>query len=284
MNEFIFVLMRSYSHISLTTLVLKRTCLIFIIQQLEVIMMKKLDNKVVLVTGATSGIGAGCVELFAEHGAKVVFCGRNTERGVALEEKVTALGGVAKFVSCDTANEENVKRMIQTTVDSFGGIDILMNNAGVMLPSMEIERMPVEDWRATFDINVTGYFLVTRYAKPYLLERKGVILNNASIAGLQYYAAGRSYAYSASKAAVIQFSHQMAKNYGEEGVRVNCICPGIIDTPILGDRDRKVYAQRIPLGYVGTPEDVAKVALFLVSDDSAYLTGVVLPVDGGASL
>ena len=101
---------------------------------------------------------------------------------------------------------------------------------------------------------------------------------------MQHYAVGRSYAYSASKAAVIQFSHQLAKNYGSEGVRVNCICPGIIDTPILGSRDRGIYAERIPLGYVGTPEDVAKVALFLVCDDSAYLTGVVLPVDGGACL
>ena len=127
-------------------------------------------------------------------------------------------------------------------------------------------------------------FYVTRYAKPYLLESKGVILNNASIAGMQHYAAGRSYAYSASKAALIQFSHQMAKNYGEEGIRVNCICPGIIDTPILGDRDRSVYAQRIPLGYVADPKEVASVAVFLVSDDAKYVTGAVLPVDGGASL
>lgn len=127
-------------------------------------------------------------------------------------------------------------------------------------------------------------FYVTRYAKPYLLASKGVILNNASIAGMQHYAAGRSYAYSASKAAVIQFSHQMAKNYGEEGIRVNCICPGIIDTPILGDHDRNVYADRIPLGYVVKPEEVTKVALFMVSDEAAYVTGAVLPVDGGASL
>lgn len=246
--------------------------------------MGKLDGKVALVTGATSGIGTACVEIFALEGARVAFCGRTQERGIALEQRIVQQGGSAKFIPCDTSDEASVKQMVCTAVDAFGGIDILMNNAGVMLPSMEIERMPVDDWRTTFDINVTGYFLVSRYVKPYLLERKGVILNNASIAGLQYYAAGRSYAYSASKAAVIQFSHQMAKNYGEEGIRVNCICPGIIDTPILGDRDRAVYAQRIPLGYVGTPKDVAKVALFLVCEDSAYLTGVCLPVDGGASL
>ena len=159
-----------------------------------------------------------------------------------------------------------------------------MNNAGVMPTSTEIDEIPLEEWERVFAINVHGVFLATRYAKPYLLERKGVILNNASIAGMQHYAVGRSYAYSASKAAVIQFSHQLAKNYGSEGVRVNCICPGIIDTPILGSRDRGIYAERIPLGYVVTPEYVAKGALFLVCDDSAYLTGVVLPVDGGACL
>ena len=153
-----------------------------------------------------------------------------------------------------------------------------------MLPSMEIERMPVEDWKKTIDINLTGCFLTTRYAKPHLVKSKGVIINNASIAGLQHYATGRSYAYSASKAAVIQFSHQMAKNYGEEGIRVNCICPGIIETPILHGRDPKIYEDRIPLGRVGTPDDVAKVVLFLVSDDASYLTGIVIPIDGGASL
>lgn len=234
--------------------------------------------------GATSGIGTGCAKMFAENGAKVLLCGRNAEKGGQIADSIRAQGGEAVFIQCDVSDESSVVSMIDTAVATYGSIDILMNNAGVMLPSMEIERMPVEEWRKTFDINITGYFLVTRYAKPYLLKSRGVILNNASIAGLQHYAAGRSYAYSASKAAVIQFSHQMAKNYGEEGIRVNCICPGIIDTPILGDRDRKVYAQRIPLGYVGTPEDVAKVALFFVSDDAAYLTGVVLPIDGGASL
>ena len=126
--------------------------------------------------------------------------------------------------------------------------------------------------------------MVTKYLKQYLLKEKGVIINNASIAGLQHYASGRSYAYSASKAAVIQFSHQIAKNYAPEGIRVNCIAPGIIDTPILGDRDRKLYAQRVPLKRLGTPDDVAKAVLFLASDSASYLTGTVLPIDGGVSL
>ena len=245
--------------------------------------MKKLQGKVSIVTGATSGIGAACAKAFCEEGAKVAVCGRSRERGEALCEELSKTGE-SLFCQCDVSDESQCKQMLDTVASRFGTVDILMNNAGVMLPSMEIERMPVDDWKKTFDININGMFYVTRYAKPYLLKSKGVILNNASIAGLQYYAAGRSYAYSASKAAVIQFSHQMAKNYGEVGIRVNCICPGIIDTPILGSRDRAEYAKRIPLGYVAMPEEVARVAVFLVSDDAKYVTGAILPVDGGASL
>ena len=249
--------------------------------------MKKLDGKAAVVTGGTSGIGEACVDIFLENGAKVVFCGRNEESGKAVCTRMKQKYGddcPVLFVRCDVSVEEDDRNLIDTAVSRFGAIDILFNNSGVMLPSMEVERMPIEDWRQTFDINITGMFMVTKFAKPYLLESKGVILNNSSIAGLQHYAIGRSYAYSASKAAVIQFSHQMAKNYGADGIRVNCICPGIIQTPILHGRDPKIYEERIPLGRVGTPEDVAKVALFLVSDDSAYLTGEVITVDGGASL
>lgn len=246
--------------------------------------MKMLEGKVAIVTGATSGIGAATAKLFAENGASVVLAGRNVENGIAIEREISSKGGRAKFIQCDVSDSLQAQHLIEKSIKEFGQIDILFNNAGVMLPSMEVERMPIGDWKRTFEINIDGIFYVTKYAKPYLLQSKGSIINNASIAGLQYYAAGRSYAYSASKAAVIQFSHQMAKNYGTDGIRVNCICPGIIDTPILGDRDRKIYAERIPLGYVAQPIEVAKVVLFLSSEQASYLTGVVLPIDGGASL
>ena len=246
--------------------------------------MKKFNEKVALITGATSGIGEAAAKMFAEHGASVVLVGRNKEKGSKLEQEIIQKGQNAYFIACDVSKEEDVSEMVNKAVKKYKKIDILFNNAGVMLPSCEIERMPVDDWKKSIDINLTGCFLVSRYVKPYLIKEKGTIINNASIAGLQHYAVGRSYAYSASKAAIIQFSHQMAKNYGEEGVRVNCICPGIIDTPILGDRDRSVYAQRVPLKRLGTPDDVAKIVLFLASDDAEYLTGVVLPVDGGVSL
>lgn len=246
--------------------------------------MYDLVGKTALITGATSGIGAATAMLLAVEGCKVALTGRNREKGFALEQKIISEGGTAAYVPCDISREDEVVALIKRTAELFRKIDILFNNAGVMLPSMEIERMPVEDWKETFNINVSGYFLVTRYAKPYLLKSRGVIINNASIAGMHSYAMGRSYAYSASKAAVIQFSRQMAKNYGEEGIRVNCICPGIVQTSILHGRDPKLYEDRIPLGRVAQPEDVAKVVAFLVSDEAAYLTGVVLPIDGGASL
>lgn len=246
--------------------------------------MYNLTGRTALITGATSGIGAATARRLAAEGCKVVLAGRSRDKGGALEQEITLGGGIAAYIPCDISQESEVTSLIERTVNLFGGIDILFNNAGVMLPSMEIERMPVEEWRETFDINVHGYFLVTRYAKPYLLRSRGVIVNNASIAGMHSYAMGRSYAYSASKAAVIQFSRQMAKNYGEEGIRVNCICPGIVQTEILHGRDPKLYEDRIPLGRVAQPEDIAKVVTFLVSDEAAYLTGAVLPIDGGAAL
>ena len=243
--------------------------------------MYDFKDKVAVVTGATSGIGEATAKMFAKNGAKVVLVGRNIEKGEKIQKEI---GENAYFIQCDVSDENQVKTMVEQTVTKFQKIDILFNNAGVMLPSMEIERMPVDDWNKTFDININGMFYVTRYVKPHLFKSKGTIINNASIAGLQHYAAGRSYAYSASKAAVIQFSHQMAKNYGEEGIRVNCICPGIVDTPILGDRDRSEYAKRVPLQRLATSEDIAKVVMFLASDEASYLTGVVLPIDGGVSL
>lgn len=246
--------------------------------------MKQFENKVVLITGATSGIGEACAKMFAKENAKVILVGRNIKRGREIEDEINKISGNAFFIQCDVSNETQVKNMVCAAVNKYKKVNILFNNAGIMPKSEEIENISFDDWQKTLDINLTGLFLVTKYLKQYLLKEKGVIINNASIAGLQHYASGRSYAYSASKAAVIQFSHQIAKNYAPEGIRVNCIAPGIIDTPILGDRDRKLYAQRVPLKRLGTPDDVAKAVLFLASDSASYLTGTVLPIDGGVSL
>lgn len=246
--------------------------------------MKSFAGKNVLITGATSGIGEKTAKLFAKNGAKVILVGRNYKKGIEIEEEINNAGGVSFFIQCDISDENRVKDMIFAAVKKYKKIDILFNNAGIMPESAEIENISLKEWQKTFDINLSGLFLVTKYLKPYLLREKGVIINNASIAGLHSYVTGRSYAYSASKAAVIQFSRQIAKNYAPDGIRVNCVAPGIIDTPILGNRDRNLYAIRVPLGRLGTDEDVAKAVLFLASDDSFYITGAVLPIDGGVSL
>lgn len=247
--------------------------------------MSSFTNKVVVITGATSGIGAATAELFAKEGALVILVGRNKNKAENLVNKIIGYGGSAKFIKCDISNNEDVKKMSVEIADRYGHIDVLFNNAGIMLESKEIERLSEEEWDKSFSTNVDSIFYVTAALKELIFKVKGCIINNASIAGMQSYIAGRSYAYSASKAAVIQFTRQMALNYAKDAmVRVNCICPGIIDTPILGNRDRKTYAERVPLGYVGNPEDVAKVVRFLASDEASYITGVVLPVDGGVSL
>jgi meso-butanediol dehydrogenase/(S,S)-butanediol dehydrogenase/diacetyl reductase len=243
-----------------------------------------LQDKVALITGATSGIGAECARLFCGHGAKVVIAGRSREKGGELEKEINKSGGVAKYVYCDVSKEIDIADLVNVTADNYGGIDVLFNNAGVFHPSVELDRLDVSAWKNTFQVNLDSYLLATKYAMPHLLSSRGVVLNTASIAGMHSYATGRAYAYSASKSAVIQFSRMLAKNYAPLGVRVNCICPGVIDTPMMHGRDLSLYLERIPAGRTGTPADVARAALFLCSDYASYINGAVLPVDGGASL
>lgn len=246
--------------------------------------MKKLENKVALITGSTSGIGAACARLFAQNGAAVVITGRNKEAGGALQNEILNLGGTALYIPCDVSDEQQIKGMITEAIGTYGKLDILMNNAGVFFPSVELDRLKQAEWETTFRVNLDAYMYSIKYARPYLSINNGCIINIASIAGMHSYVTGRSYAYSASKAAVIQLSQMMAKNYAEENIRVNCICPGIIETPMLHGRGMAEYGSRIPLRRLGTPMDVANAAVFLASDDASYLTGVTLPVDGGVSL
>lgn len=246
--------------------------------------MKGLENKVAVITGSTSGIGAACARLFAQNGASVVISGRNKEAGCALQTEIAQLGGTALYVPCDVSDEKQIENLIAEAMGTYGKLDILMNNAGVFFPSVELDRLKQSEWETTFRINLDAYLFSIKYARPHLSLSHGCIVNIASIAGMHAYVTGRSYAYSASKAAVIQLSQMMAKNYAEENIRVNCICPGIIETPMLHGRGIAEYGSRIPLRRLGTPMDVANAAVFLASDDASYLTGVTLPVDGGVSL
>ncbi len=224
--------------------------------------MNRLDGKTAVITGATSGMGEASARRFAEAGAKVVIGGRNRERGRKIEEDICRDGGSAVYFHLDVSDEEEVKGFIKQIIDKCGRIDILFNNAGIFPATPPLEQMETSIWDEIMDINTTGMFRMTKYAMPYLEESRGVILNNASVAGMQSFASGRTYAYSASKAAVIQFTRMIAKVYGAK-VRANCICPGVIDTPIFINRDFSRYHDSIPMHRVGTAEEVAKTASFL---------------------
>ena len=154
-----------------------------------------MSHRTIVITGATSGIGAAAARKFAELGDDLVLIGRNMERGIQLETELRSLGVDVVFQRCDVSDKSQVEKMARTVEEHFEKVDVLFNNAGVMLPSMEIERMPAEEWEKTFDININGMFYVTRALKPFIQKVHGCIINNASIAGMQHYAAGRSYAF-----------------------------------------------------------------------------------------
>jgi len=245
--------------------------------------LNQLDGKVAVVTGGTSGIGEATAIRFAEAGASVVIGGRNEKRGKIVEEKIRMIGGRAIFVPVDVSEMEAVELFVKTILGEFGKVNILFNNAGVFPPVPDLLETNEVQWNDIFNINSTGVYRVTKALLPYILESNGNILNNASVAGMQSFASGKVYAYAASKAAVIQFTRMLAKMYGDR-IRVNCICPGVVDTPIFINRDFSRYENIIPMKRVAQPEDIAKVANFIVSDDAGYINGAVLPIDGGQSL
>lgn len=246
--------------------------------------MGKLDGKIALITGGTSGMGEAFAKLFAAEGAEVVVVGRNAEKGTKVVEAIQQKGGKACFMYCDVSNESDVKALRLDFGKQYDHLDILLNNAGVLLTS-PFEETQIEDWQKVFNTNTNSVMLMTREFIELVLKCKGNILNNASNVGMHSMVQGRSnYAYCASKAATIQFTQLCALNYTPQGIRVNCLCPGVIETPIFTNRDFSRFKDIIPMGRVGQSEEVAKAALFLVSDDASYISGAVLTVDGAGSL
>lgn len=244
---------------------------------------RRFAGKTVIITGATSGIGAETAKEFAEEGAEVLLLGRSRERGALVEEQIREKGGKAVFLPCDVRSEESVVRIKQEIEKSYSGIDVLFNNAGVFMTSA-LQDITSEDWKKSFETNVDGVLYMTKHFMEMLQKNRGTIINNASVSGLQTWNSGtKNYIYGASKAAVIKLSKLCALNYAEH-VRVNCICPGIIDTEIFTNRDFSRFDGVIPMGYIGKPEAVAGVVLFLASEEASYITGAVIPIDGGMSL
>lgn len=244
--------------------------------------MNRLFGKVALITGATSGIGRASAKLFAAEGARVIAVGRSIDRGESLVQEINAAGGTVSFYSADVTRRTEIDTLIQKVRRDYQQLDILFNNAGVFI-TCALDDIDDELWNTVFDTNVKSAMWMTQVAVSMLKESHGVILNNASIGGMDCHTAGRKeYLYASSKAATIKFTKLCALNLAPE-IRVNCLCPGITDTPIYTNRDFSRF-KGIPLDRVASPEEIANAALFLVSDAASYITGAVLPVDGGASL
>ena len=251
--------------------------------------MGRIEGKVALITGAASGIGEATAELFAAEGARVVLSDVQDELGHAVLERIRGAGGTAEYVHCDVSAAEDVGSMVRMAVDTYGQVDILYNNAGLARGG-GITEIAEDDWDLVIDVDLKSVYLGCKYAIPAMAKTGGgAIVSTASIAGLR--GSPRLHAYSAAKAGVINLTRSVAGEVGHLNIRVNCICPGIIVTPIwrqigmVAEPEQQAMwqamSERVLLRRVGMPEDVAKAALFLVSDDASYITGQALVVDGG---
>jgi 3alpha(or 20beta)-hydroxysteroid dehydrogenase len=247
-------------------------------------MVGRIKSKVAVITGGASGLGAAQARRFAAEGARVVIADVAQDAGSALAEE---LGESASFASLDVRDEARWNEVVAFAVERFGRVDVLVNNAAVYLTGALVD-MPLEQVRLTFDVNQLGTLLGIRAVVPAMIESGGgSIVNISSLAGLKgFHGAG---AYSASKHAVVGLSKTAALELGSAGIRVNVVCPGGIDTPILhntfapGPKRDRFFERSVPATRIGTPEEVASLVLFLASDESSYCTGSVFTIDGGAT-
>ncbi len=245
----------------------------------------KLKNKVAIVTGATSGMGRATAVLFAREGAKVVISGRNKERAEEVVNQIKSEGFEAIYVLIDTSKVDDMKILFDKTIETYGTVDILFNNAGA-LSTKAIPEIPIEEWNSIFNVNVTSSLYLTQLVTPVMKEKgKGVIINTSSVAG--FGAHHGSVAYVSSKHAMNGLTKSMAWELGPE-IRVNAIAPGLIHTKMVDDFGGlgilEGMIQGSPLKRHGLPEDIATVALFLASDDSSFIDGQIIKVDGGVEI
>ncbi len=252
--------------------------------------MTRLAGKTALITGGGTGIGRACALLFAREGARVAVAGRSAEPLRAVVAEIERAGGQALAVTCDVTQAQQVERAVRATVERFGALNVVVNNAGVLTLG-SVEQTPESEWARVLGVNLTGTFLVSRAALPELRKAGGgSIVNIGSLYGL--IGLKNRAAYAASKGGVAQLTRSMALDHAHEGIRVNCVCPAIVETEMIqqvfaSQPDpaalRRQRIEQIPLGRMGRPEDVAQLALFLASDESSWMTGVALPLDGGLS-
>ena len=244
-----------------------------------------LSGKIVIVTGGSRGIGFATAKIFSENGADVIITAKDPKR---LRDAVTQLSNTIG-IPADIRNENDVKKVIEQTIEKFGRLDILVNNAGIFPKIKQLHEIDESEWNDVLDVNLTGQFRFTKAALPYLKKTSGSIINISSDAGLKAYQGFNADAYSAAKAGLILLTKCWALEYAKDKIRVNCVCPGVVDTdmtkPFLkNDKDREFMNNEHPIGRIGQPEEVAKAILYFASGDAAWTTGAILTVDGGESI
>jgi len=248
----------------------------------------RLEGKVAIITGAGSGMGKAAALLFVEEGAKIVVADYNPEGGKETVRLIKEHGGKAMFIKTDVSRASDAERMARKAVEEYGRIDILYNNAGVCL-TKPLTDTAEDEWNRMMDINLKGTFLCSKYVIPEMLKvGRGSIINVGSVLGLM--GSSNFGAYSAAKGGVIALTLAMAAEYASYNIRVNCICPATIATPMSEqaikaaknpEQKRQELERQIPLGRIGEPREVAYMALFLASEESSFVTGTILPVGGG---
>lgn len=245
--------------------------------------MKLLEGKTALITGASKGIGKKIAEQFVAHGARVAFTYLSSvEKGQALEQELQTSGAKVKGYRSDASKFEEAEKLISDIQNDFGSIDIIVNNAGITKDGL-LMRMTEDQWDAVLEVNLKSVFNITKAASRGMMKsRSGVFINMSSVVGVQGNAGQSNYA--ASKAGIIGFTKSIAKELGSRNIRANVVAPGFIKTEMTDVLDPEVvkgWEQNIPLKRAGQPEDVANLCVFLASDMSSYITGQVIPVDGG---
>ena len=244
----------------------------------------RLKDKVALITGGGSGIGRAAAELFAREGAKVVVADYKADTGQEAVQAIKDAGGEALFIEVDVSAPAQVQHMVQTAVDAYGGIDVLFNNAGVLIFGT-IPETEEEAWNRLMSINLTGVYLCSKAVIPHMIKRGGGSIINTSSSTGAHDVAPNIAAYVTSKGGVTLLTRAMAVDHAQDNIRVNAIAPGPTDTPMLRENmsseELEAFAATFPMKRLGRPEELAAAALFLASDEASFVTGAILAVDGG---
>jgi len=245
----------------------------------------KLSGKIALVTGGSRGIGFATAKILSENGATVIITAKNQDR---LDKAVAEIPN-SSGIAADIRKTKDVENVVSKVVEKFGKLDILVNNAGMFPKIKQLHEIDEDEWSEVLDVNLTGQFRFTKEAIPHLQKTSGSIINISSDAGIKPYQGFNADAYSASKAALILLTKCWALEYSKDKVRVNCICPGVVDTdmtkPFLKtQKDKDFMDNEHPIGRIGQPDEIGKAVLYFASDDASWTTGAVLTVDGGESI